>query len=76
MWCGVAAGPLFLLTAFVEGATRADYYPLRHPVIHWRWAHGWMQVTNFVVTSVLYLGYAVGLWRAPKSGRNPVSARS
>jgi hypothetical protein len=32
LWCGVAAGPLFLVTALAEGATRADYHPLRHPV--------------------------------------------
>jgi hypothetical protein len=66
LWCGVAAGPLFLLTALVEGATRADYHPLRHPVSSLALGpHGWMQVTNFLVTGVLYLSYAVGLWRAP-----------
>jgi hypothetical protein len=68
LWCGVAAGPLFLLTAFAEGATRADYHPLRHPVSSLALGpHGWMQVANFVVTGGLYLSYAVGLWRAPRT---------
>jgi hypothetical protein len=68
LWCGVAAGPLFLLTALAEGATRADYHPLRHPVSSLALGpHGWMQVANFLVTGALYLSYAVGLWRAPRT---------
>jgi Protein of unknown function (DUF998) len=68
LWCGVAAGPLFLLTALAEGATRADYHPLRHPVSSLALGpHGWMQVTNFLVAGALYLSYAVGLWRAPRT---------
>jgi hypothetical protein len=40
--CGVIAGPLFVLVFVVEGATRADYDPLRHPVSslalgYWGW---------------------------------------
>ena len=30
--CGVIGGPLFVTTVLVEGATRADSDPLRHPV--------------------------------------------
>ena len=30
--CGVIAGPLFVVAFLVEGATRAHYDPLRHPV--------------------------------------------
>ena len=67
LWCGVAAGPLFLLAALAEGATRAGYHPLRHPVSSLALGpHGWVQVANFAVTGALYLGYAVGLWRAPR----------
>lgn len=68
LWCGVAAGPLFLVTALAEGATRADYHPLRHPVSSLALGpHGWMQVANFLVAGALYLSYAVGLWRAPRT---------
>jgi hypothetical protein len=68
LWCGVAAGPLFLLTAVAEGATRADYDPLRHPVSSLALGPpGWVQVANFSVAGALYLGYAVGLWRAPRT---------
>jgi Protein of unknown function (DUF998) len=68
LWCGVAAGPLFLLTALAEGATRADYDALRHPVSSLALGPpGWVQVANFSVAGALYLGYAVGLWRAPRT---------
>src|SRR4029453_19625672 len=68
LWCGVAAGPLFLVTALAEGATRADYHPLRHPVSSLALGpQGWMQVANFSVAGALYLSYAVGLWRAPRT---------
>jgi hypothetical protein len=30
--CGAIAGPMFTVAWLVEGATRADYSPLRHPV--------------------------------------------
>lgn len=66
--CGVAAGPLFVLTALAEGATRADYHPLRHPVSSLALGpRGWVQVANFSATGALYLGYAAGLWRAPRT---------
>jgi hypothetical protein len=66
--CGVAAGPLFVLTALTEGAIRADYRPLRHPVSSLALgSRGWVQVANFSVTGALYLGYAAGMWRAPRT---------
>jgi Protein of unknown function (DUF998) len=68
LWCGAVAGPLFILTALAEGATRADYEPLRHPVSSLALGpHGWMQAANFLVTGALCLSYAGGLWRAPRT---------
>lgn len=68
LWCGVVAGPLFIAVFLLEGATRAGYDPLRHPVSSLALgASGWMQVVNFVVAGALYLAYAAGLWRAPRA---------
>lgn len=62
--CGVVAGPLFVATFLVEGATRAGYDPLRHPVSSLQFGDlGWMQVANFVVAGVLTVAFGVGLWR-------------
>jgi Protein of unknown function (DUF998) len=67
--CGVVAGPLFVVAFLLEGATRASYDPLRHPVSSLALGeHGWMQVVNFIVTGLLMLAYAVGLRRALRPG--------
>lgn len=60
---GVLAGPLFVAVFLLEGATRADYNPLRHPVSSLALgANGWVQVANFAMVGVLYLAFAIGLW--------------
>ena len=62
--CGVIAGPLFVIMFLIEGATRANYDPLRHPVSSLALGDsGWMQVANFIVTGALIVLFARGLWR-------------
>jgi hypothetical membrane protein len=66
--CGVIAGPLFTVAWAVEGATRAGYDPLRHPVSTLELGPlGWTQTVNFIVAGLLGLAFAVGLWRARAS---------
>jgi hypothetical protein len=63
--CGVVAGPLFVGTFLLEGATRDAYEPFRHPVSSLAIGPGgWMQRLNFWVTGALYTAGTVGLWRA------------
>lgn len=60
--CGAVAGPLFTVAWIVEGATRADYDPLRHPISSLSIGElGWTQITTFVVTGLLTLAFAFGL---------------
>ena len=60
--CGVIGGPLFVATFLVEGATRAGYDPLRHPVSSLALGDsGWTQTANFIVTGLLTLAFAAGL---------------
>jgi hypothetical membrane protein len=62
--CGALAGPLFVITFLIEGATRANYNPLRHPVSSLALGDfGWMQFANFVITGLLLLSFAIGLRR-------------
>ena len=68
--CGAAAGPLFALAAAVEGATRADYDPMRHPISSLALGEfGWTQTANFIVCGILFTVYALGLRPALKPGR-------
>jgi hypothetical protein len=64
--CGTIAGPLFTAAWILEGATRAHYDPLRHPVSSLELGGdlGWTQRANFVVAGLLTLPFAVGLRRA------------
>jgi len=62
--CGAIAGPLFVITLLIEGATRTDYNPLRHPGSSLALSDfGWVQVANFIVTGLLLLAFAIGLRR-------------
>ncbi|HLO29075.1 MAG TPA: DUF998 domain-containing protein [Anaerolineales bacterium] len=62
--CGVI-GPLFFIVVFlIEGATRADYNPLRQPVSSLSIGDlGWTQQTNFLITGLLLVAFSIGMWR-------------
>ncbi|WP_020579236.1 DUF998 domain-containing protein [Actinopolymorpha alba] len=60
--CGVVGPALFVLVFLVEGVTRPNYDPLRHPVSSLALGEtGWTQVVNFLVTGALILAFAIGL---------------
>ena len=64
-WCGLLTGPVFIVAFLIEGALRADYSPMRHPVSALSlgpW--GWTASITFAVCGILGLIFAVGLWRA------------
>lgn len=67
---GVFAGPLFVGTFLAEGATRAGYEPLRHPVSSL--ALGDHGCANFVVAGLLTLAFAVGMRRASPSSKRSI----
>jgi hypothetical membrane protein len=75
--CGAIACPLFVLVFMLEGATRANYNPLKHPISSLSIGElGWMQMSNFIITGMLLFAFAIGLRRerrlsgASKSGSN------
>jgi hypothetical protein len=62
--CGIVAGPLFTVAWIVEGATSVNYDPMRHPISSLSIGDsGWMQIATFIITGVLTLAFAIGLWR-------------
>jgi hypothetical membrane protein len=63
--CGVVGPLIFVITFLVEGAFRAGYSPLRHPVSSLSLGpYGWLQAANFIVSGLLVLAFAIGLWPA------------
>jgi hypothetical protein len=72
--CGLAPA-LFVAVLLVEGATRTGYDPVHHFGSELSLGSGgWVQVTNFIVTGILVLGFAVGLRRTLGTGRGSVWA--
>jgi len=68
--CGVVAGPLFIVVGLLQMLTRDGFDPTRHPLSLLSLGDlGWVQIGNFVVTGVLYLAGAVGMWRVLRPGR-------
>lgn len=68
--CGAVAGPLFVLVFLIEGATRADYSSLRHPVSSLAIGDlGWVQTVNFLITGSLVVAFAIGLHLDVSQGR-------
>ena len=69
LWCGVAAGPLFIGTVLVQDYTRAGVQPRIQPLSLLTLGDmGWIQIANFVVAGLLYLACAVGMWRTLRPG--------
>lgn len=66
---GMVAGPLFIVVALVQAFTREGYDWTRHPTSMLALGDlGWIQVTNFVVASVLFFSCAVGIKRVLRGG--------
>lgn len=70
--CGVIGPPFFIVLFLIQGATRPEYSPLRHPVSALSSGElGWIQAANFVITGLLLLAFAVGLrWALRSSWRS------
>lgn len=72
--CGVVAGPFFLVVALAQAFTRAGFDPLRHPISLLSLGElGWIQITDFIVTGLLVLGFAAALRRVLRPGGAPAA---
>jgi len=68
--CGAVAGPLFIVVGVTQALTRAGFDPVKHPLSLLSVGDlGWIQITNFVVTGLLFLASAVGMRRVLRPGR-------
>jgi len=66
--CGTIGPVLFMITFFIDGATRPGYDPWRNFVSQLGVGErGWLQIANFILCGVLVLAGAVGVRRGPGS---------
>src|SRR6266511_22109 len=67
---GVVAGPLFIVVGLLQAYTRDGFDLRRHPLsLLSNGDLGWIQITTFVVTGLLFAGTAVGMRRVLHPGR-------
>lgn len=71
LYCGLVAGPLFVLAFLIQGIAKSDGYEfLRHPVSSLELGeNGWAQTATFLVCGTLTILFATGLWRSRLVGR-------
>jgi hypothetical membrane protein len=66
---GVIAGPFYVTVSLAQALTRAGFDLTRH-----RWSLlsngdlGWIQITNFILTGLMVVAFAVGLHRVLRPG--------
>jgi hypothetical protein len=67
---GAIGGPLFIVVVVLQELTREGFDPKRHALSQLSNGDlGWLQITNFIVTGLLFLGCAIGMRRVLRSGR-------
>ena len=68
--CGVAAGPLFIVSSGAQALTRPGFDLRRHAISMLMLGdRGWMQRATFIVTGLLVLACAAGIRGALRGGR-------
>lgn len=59
---GIIAGPFFIFSFLIQGAVRAGYNPLIHPVSALSLGNlGWIQIFTFIITGLLLFNYSLEL---------------
>src|SRR5215831_12366600 len=68
--CGAIAPLLNIVVILILGATRPGYNAWQIPDSSLELGEGgWIQITNYIVSGVLLLGFAIGLRRVLRTGR-------
>src|SRR3982751_920949 len=70
LWCGVLAGPLYVVIGLLEILFRPGFDLRRHALsLMSNGALGWIQIASFVLTGLLVIALAIGVRRALHPGR-------
>lgn len=68
--CGVIAGPLYIILGLIQILIRPGFDPTRHDLsLMSNGDFGWIQITNFLLSGLLTVAGAVGMWRVLRAGR-------
>ena len=68
--CGVVAGPLFTVIGLIQAFTRPGFDLTRHALSLLENGNlGWIQISSFLLTGLLYVACAVGMRQAMRGSR-------
>ena len=68
--CGAAAAPVFVVVVLAQGLSRAGFDFFKHPIsLLSVGGPGWVQISNFIVTGLLFFAGAIGVRRRLGTGR-------
>ncbi len=67
--CGVIGGPLFIAVVVLQELTREGFDPKQHALSQLSLGDlGWLQISNFIVSGLLFVACAVGMRRVLRDG--------
>lgn len=67
---GIIAGPLYILIGVIQILIRPGFDPARHDLsLMSNGDLGWIQIMNFVLTGLLTIASAIGMWRVLHGGK-------
>ncbi|HLZ59912.1 MAG TPA: DUF998 domain-containing protein [Ktedonosporobacter sp.] len=70
LFCGVVAGPIYIIVGATEMFTRPGFDPTRHDLsLMSNGDLGWIHISMFILTGLLTIAGAVGMRRALAGGR-------
>lgn len=70
LFCGIIAGPLYILVGMVQMLIREGFDPTRHALSLMSLGDlGWIQVSNFIVSGLLVIAAAVGIRQVLRGNR-------
>jgi hypothetical protein len=70
LWCGAAAGPVYVVVGVAQMLTREGFDMRRHALsVLANGDFGWVQVANFLASGALVIGGAVGVRRLLRGQR-------
>jgi len=68
--CGIVAGPLYIVMVVLQMLTRDGFDISRHPAsMLSNGDQGWIQIATFAVSGLLFVAYAIGIYRMPDPAR-------
>lgn len=70
LFCGMIAGPFYIVVGLIQALTRPGFDILRHDLsLLANGSLGWIQITNFVVSGLLVIAFALGMRQVLRGGR-------